>query len=107
MASQPKPLDYAAYLKTPEIKRRYDIVGLVVEVLSPGNTPKQVAQKLRDYAAIGVLEAWVADSKRRTIAVLHPAGGEFRQTAVYGAGGRLRSQVLPRLRLAVDQVFRR
>jgi len=185
MASVPKPLDYEAYLQTPEIKRRYDIIDgefhfmapspgwyhqqdlgeiytslrrhverrrlghvvtapmdviiskspmrtrqpdvlyvsgarlrviderlhsapeLVVEVLSPGNTPKRVAEKMRDYAAIGVLEAWVADPKRKTIAVLHPQGDEFRETAVYGAGQRLRSKVLPQLRLEAGRVFHR
>lgn len=185
MASVPKPLDYEAYLRTPEIRRRYDIIDgefhfvspspgwfhqqdtgriymilqrhverrglghvvtapmdviisknpmrtrqpevlyvsharlkviderlhsapeLVVEVLSPGNTPKRVAEKLADYAAIGVLEAWVADPKRKTIAVLRPQGGGFREAAVYGVGQRLRSKVLPQLRLDVGRVFHR
>ena len=185
MASVPKPLDYEAYLRTPEIKRRYDIVDgefrfmapspgwfhqndlgeiytllknhvlrrrlgrvvtapmdviiskspmrtrqpdllyvshgrlrlmgdrlhsapeLVVEVLSPGNTAKHIAEKLRDYAAIGVLEAWIADSKRQTIAVLHPRDGEFQETGVYGVGQTVRSRVLPKLRLAVAKIFSR
>jgi Uma2 family endonuclease len=184
MATLPRPLDYAAYLRTPEIKQRYDIVDgewrfmspspgwyhqgailevaiplrrhvrryrlgtvmvapldviisknpmrtrqpdilfvsygrivladerlqsapdLVVEILSPGNTRSQIQQKLRDYAAIGVLEAWVADRKEKTIAVLHPVTGEFRESGVYGVGQRVRSRVLPKLRLAVRQVFR-
>jgi Uma2 family endonuclease len=183
MASFPKPLDYAAYLKTPEIKHRYDIVDgvfhfmspspywthqeasariflhlrrhadrhqlgvvalapldviisksplrtrqpdimfisnsrrhivqglvhggpdLVVEVLSPGNTEKHVKEKLRDYAAVDVREAWVADPKQKTIAVLHAANGEFRETARFTARQRLRSKVLPRLRLPVAKAF--
>ena len=185
MASLPKPLDYAAYRKTPEIKRRYDIVDgewlfmspapdslhqetvgeiylllkqhverhelgkvyvapfdiiisrspmrtrqpdvlyvatdrlhlvsnamhggpdLAVEVLSPGNTERHVRHKLADYAAVGVREAWIADPRRKTIRVLHPDEGEFRLTAMFEAGGRLRSRVLPRLRLAVEKAFPR
>jgi Uma2 family endonuclease len=183
MASVPKPLDYAAYLKTPEIKRRYDVVDgefrfmspapttlhqfvlqeifvavdrhvkryslgqaflapcdiiisksplrtrqpdvmfisnsrrpiiqdqvqggpdLVVEVLSPGNTEKQVGEKLRDYAAVDVREAWIADPKRKTVSVLHPEKGEFRETRRFSSRQRLRSKVLPRLRLPVAKVF--
>jgi Uma2 family endonuclease len=183
MASAPKPLDYAAYLRTPEIRRRYDIVDgvihfmspspnldhqraqreilvlldrhvkryhlgevvgapldiiiskgplrtrqpdvmfisnerrdvarvvveggpdLVVEILSPGNGPRDVREKLRDYASIDVLEAWIADPRKKTIAVLHPAGGEFQETAVYRAAQILRSKVLPRLRLPVARAF--
>ncbi|MBI3695163.1 MAG: Uma2 family endonuclease [Acidobacteria bacterium] len=185
MASVPKPLDYAAYLKTPETKRRFDIVDgefqfmspapdtihqqtvlevcdylkrhverydlgqvfvspvdviisktpmrtrqpdvlyvsrsrqhlvqaqieggpdLVVEILSPGNTPKRVQEKLRDYAAIGVLEAWLLDRKQRVIGVWRPVQGVFQQTALYHPGQRVRSNVLPRLRLPVDRVFPR
>ena len=185
MASVPKPLDYQAYLKTPEIKRRYDIIDgefhfmapspgwfhqedmveicvmlrshvrrrglgrvvaapldviisknpmrtrqpdvlyvsharfrlvdeilhcapdLVVEILSPSNTARKIAEKLRDYAAIGVREAWIADRKTGTITVLHLQRGEFRETAAYRVGQRLRSKVLPELRLDVAKVFRR
>ncbi|HYM13848.1 MAG TPA: Uma2 family endonuclease [Bryobacterales bacterium] len=183
MASFPKPLDYSAYLKTPEIKRRYDIVDgefrfmspapttlhqlvlqeifvavdrhvkryslgqafcapcdviisrsplrtrqpdvmfisnarrpiiqdqvqggpdLIVEVLSPGNTEKHVQGKLRDYAAADVREAWVVDPKQKTIAVLHAEKGAFRETARFRTPQRLRSKVLPRLRLPVAKVF--
>lgn len=183
MASFLKPLDYAAYLKTPEIRRRYDVVDgvfhfmspapttlhqlvlqeiflavnrhvnryslgdvflapcdviisksplrtrqpdvmfissarraiiqdqvqggpdLIVEVLSQGNTEKHVQEKLRDYAAAGVREAWVADPKQKTIAVLHPQNAEFRETARFTARQRLRSKVLPRLRLPVAKLF--
>ena len=183
MASLPRVLDYTAYLKTPEIMRRYDIVDgvwrfmspapdyshqrillrtallldrhvsryqlgevcpaptdviitknplrtrqpdvmyissqrlhlvrgavhggpdLVVEIISPGNTLKQIQAKLRDYASIGVREAWLVDPKARTIGVWHPEAAEFHQTAVCGLKNLVRSRVLPRLRLSVCQVF--
>lgn len=183
MASLPRPLDYAAYLRTPETKHRYDIVDgvmkfmspaptlshqeillritlalhrhveryqlgkvypapadviisktplrtrqpdvmfisnarlhlaqnvmhggpdLVVEIISPGNTPKYIRDKLCDYASADVREAWVVDPKQATISVLHPENGEFRQTAAIAADSRLRSRVLPRLSLPVRRVF--
>ena len=78
---------------------------LVVEVISPGNTPRHIEQKLHDYAAADVREAWMADYRQRTIAVLHPDNGEFRETAMYRVGERLRSKVLPRLSVDVRRVF--
>ena len=75
MASAPKPLDYANYLKTPETMRRYDIVASLIRFMSPltpGNTPKHVQQKLRDYAAAGVLEAWIAHPKQRRVSQVFP-----------------------------------
>ena len=112
----PRLLDYAAYLELPETRRRYDIVDgvlkymspllheqidggpdLVVEVVAPGNTPKHIQQKLRDHAAAGVPEAWVAYPKRKSIAVLHPHAGEFRE--------RLRSKTLPGLSFLVRKAF--
>jgi Uma2 family endonuclease len=184
MATAPQLLDYAAYLRLPEIKRRYDIVDgvlrymspapnwehqwvlrnvfrlldrhctrhglgevalspldviiskgplrvrqpdvlfiskerlndivderihggpdLVVEIVSPGNTPKHIQQKLRDYAAVGVREAWIAYPKQEKIAVLHPQGADFREAGSFSAQQRVRSGILPRLSFAAHRVF--
>ena len=78
---------------------------LVVEVLSPGNPLKRVQEKLRAYASVEVREAWVVDPKQKTVAVLHLRQREFLETAVFGAGRRLRSKVLPRLALPVGRIF--
>ena len=59
------------------------------------------------YAAVGVREAWIANPKRKTIAVWHAVGGAFQLTATFEAGRRLRPQILPRLRLAVEKAFAR
>ena len=86
-------------------ERLHSAPDLVVEILSPGNTRKQIEQKLRDYAAIGVREAWIADRRQKSISVLHPERDEFRQTAVCRGAQQLRSRVLPRLRLAARRIF--
>jgi Uma2 family endonuclease len=78
-----------------------------VEAPSPGNTERHVRHELADYAAIGVREARIADPKHPTIRVLNSTEGEFRLTALFEAGRRLRSQVLPRLGLAVEKAFPR
>ena len=45
---------------------------LVVEVLSPDDRAVDVNQKIREYLAIGVVQAWVADPEARSISVHSP-----------------------------------
>jgi Uma2 family endonuclease len=42
---------------------------LAIEVLSPGNTRKEVARKLEVYFASGVRLVWVVDPRKRTVRV--------------------------------------
>ncbi len=42
---------------------------LVVEVLSKGNTRREMARKLDEYFRAGVLQVWYVDPKRRTVTV--------------------------------------
>jgi Uma2 family endonuclease len=42
---------------------------LVVEILSPGNTTAEMAEKLQEYFSIGVRMVWVVDPRKRTIGV--------------------------------------
>ena len=45
---------------------------LAVEVLSPGNTRREIAAKVRDYLAAGSAAVWVVDPGRRTVTVHRP-----------------------------------
>ncbi len=42
---------------------------LTVEVLSPGDRPGKVFEKLADYLAAGVLMVWIVDPRRRTLSI--------------------------------------
>ena len=46
----------------------YPTIGpdFVVEVLSPGNTDREIAEKLRNFFAAGTVRAWVIDPLART-----------------------------------------
>jgi Uma2 family endonuclease len=43
--------------------------ALAVEILSPGNTKKEIARKIREYFLSGVRLVWVIDPKQRTLQV--------------------------------------
>ena len=96
------------------VRRPADLVGqsrletppdLVVEVLSPSNTRRQVEEKLADYRSIGVLECWLADFPARTVTVLRLGADAAVTVAVYGMGDTLCSEALPGFALAVADIF--
>lgn len=78
---------------------------LVIEVLSPTNTRQELQGKLDDYRTIGVREAWVVSPEARTVEVLQLTPGAMQRLGLYGLGDLLASQVLPDLRLTVDDIF--
>ena len=96
------------------ISRPADLVGrrflespplLVVEVLSPSNTRRDVAEKLADYRSIGVPECWLARFSARTVEVLRLSGDEVAVSGVYGMGDVLRSEALPGFELPIADIF--
>ena len=79
--------------------------SLVVEVLSPSNTPRDIEQRLADYRSIGVPECWLADFRSRGIEVWRLSEGSMVQASTFEMGDVLRSDVLPGFELAVDEVY--
>ncbi len=67
---------------------------LVVEVLSPSNTPARVREKLREYEAIRVPEAWVLLPERRAVEVFRLRGSKLEKFAVV-TDGLLSAQRFP------------
>jgi Uma2 family endonuclease len=78
---------------------------LVIEVLSPTNTRRELEAKLRDYHSVAVREAWVISPQARTLEVLQLAPERLERSGLYGLGDLVVSQVLPELRLTVDEIF--
>lgn len=76
---------------------------LAVEVLSPSNSRREIAEKLEEYLEAGGREVWVADPDTRTITV-HRRGEAPRS---FGAGDTLDGgDVLPGLTVPVSELFR-
>jgi Uma2 family endonuclease len=57
---------------------------LVVEVLSPSNTRREMQLKFRTYLAAGVGEYWVVDGEERTVEVHILEGGRYLSGVVEG-----------------------
>jgi Uma2 family endonuclease len=78
---------------------------LVIEVLSPGDTRREMEKKLTDYAGIGVRECWFASIEAETVEVLQLSAKGVKRVGLYGPGDLVRSPVLPGLALPVKKLF--
>jgi Uma2 family endonuclease len=75
---------------------------LAVEILSEGNTPREMARKRREYFAAGTRLVWKVDPEARTVTVY--TGPEFLR--VLGSTGTLDGgEVLPGFTLALADLF--
>jgi Uma2 family endonuclease len=80
------------------------VPNLVVEILSPSTAKRDQTEKKDIYARNGVDEYWIVDPRRRTVTV-HSLTKQ-----AYGAGrmyarGTIRSPVLLKLRIEIEQLF--
>ena len=96
------------------IRSRADLTGnhflevppdVVVEVLSPSNTRREMAAKLRDYRLIGVYECWLVNPDRKTIEIIDLTGDEPESLATFGVGDVFRSQRLPGFELDFAEIY--
>lgn len=80
---------------------------LVVEVLSPTNTAKEMHEKRAAYAAIGVPEYVVVDPSSRTLTYyrLEASGATYDAGQVSGEGDTVAFACLPDVPLAVSALF--
>jgi Uma2 family endonuclease len=80
------------------------VPDLAVEVLSEGNTPGEMARKLREYFLAGVQLVWLVNLKTRTVrAYTAPDRCDVLKEGDTLAGGA----VLPGLALPLQQIFAR
>jgi Uma2 family endonuclease len=77
---------------------------LAVEVLSEGNTPKEMRRKLKDYFLAGVRQVWYVDPRARTVEVYTAPDERVLLTEDEILVG---GDVLPGLDLPVREVFTR
>jgi Uma2 family endonuclease len=77
---------------------------LIVEVLSPANTRRDRADKLADYAELGVPEVWVVAPQGRTVEVLYLEGNELRRQAIL-AEGPLQPRLFPDVQINIAEIW--
>jgi Uma2 family endonuclease len=79
---------------------------LVVEVLSPSNTRREIESKLEDYRQISVRECWLVSPEAETLEVLRFSTEGATTVGIFGVDGTLRSEVLGDFTLPIREIFR-
>jgi Uma2 family endonuclease len=89
--------------------RRFQLLeqapDLVIEILSPTNTRREIADKLEDYRSIGVRECWIVSPEAQTVEVVRLSPEGTQTLGIFGTGMTLRSEVLEGFALSVEEVF--
>lgn len=79
---------------------------LIVEIVSDSETERILNEKLSDFCAIGVQEAWVVRPVPRTVDVLRLTTNGSSVVATYTEGQTLQSLIFPTLALPVTDFFK-
>ena len=75
---------------------------VAIEVVSPGNTPAELARKAEEYFANGARAMWIADPVPRTVTIRRPGAMD----QVFGIGDELTGDPeIPGFSCLVDDVF--
>jgi Uma2 family endonuclease len=76
---------------------------LAVEVLSPSNTRREIAERLKDFFASGTQIAWVIDPERECVEVCH----SLTERKLIAGGGFLEGEaLLPGFRYPIADLFK-
>jgi Uma2 family endonuclease len=80
---------------------------LIIEILSPGNTRKEMREKYEVYEESGVREYWLVHPAEKTVQVflLDEAKGKFYGIQPFVDGDAMPSHVFPDLRVDLAEVF--
>jgi Uma2 family endonuclease len=78
---------------------------LVVEVLSPANTPAAMEEKLADYASLGVPEVWVFSPATRSVEVFYLEDGLLRPVQVFNGQGILTPKHFPSVKVDLARIW--
>ncbi|MDO4762789.1 MAG: Uma2 family endonuclease [Flavobacteriaceae bacterium] len=77
---------------------------LVIEILSPGNSKKEMKDKLELYEEAGVREYWIADPNQESILIYVLENGTYRVKKPV-VDDFVNSQIFPELRFHTNDIF--
>jgi Uma2 family endonuclease len=78
---------------------------LCVEILSPGNSRKEVQLKFEIYEEAGVLEYWIVNPEEQNLLIYTLTNGKYIGSKPYAPGEVVTSTVLPGLQINLEDIF--
>lgn len=95
--SNPSKLDQRGVLGAPD---------LMVEILLPGNSRKEVRLKFELYEEAGLKEYWIVNPVEENLIVYHlNSSGRYDGAAVFAAGDVIDVKAVPGLKIDVSDIF--
>lgn len=79
---------------------------LMVEILSPGNSKKEIQNKFELYQEAGVLEYWIVEPVFEHIIIYTLQNGKYIGSKPYGTGETITSGILPGLIIEIKDIFK-
>ncbi|MDO5105602.1 Uma2 family endonuclease [Capnocytophaga sp.] len=80
---------------------------LVVEILSPGNSKKEMDGKFQIYEEVGVFEYWVVFPVEKCVLVYVLENGRYRGLKPFTEGQNIESEKFPNLQVPVSKIFQK
>ena len=78
---------------------------IVVEVLSPGNSSKELKNKYEVYEEAGVKEYWIVSPQNQTFLIYTLLDGKFQLSPVKTVGDIVNSTVLAGFSIDLEELF--
>ncbi len=79
---------------------------VVMEILSPGNTKREMRDKLNIYQAAGIPEYWLIDPEHEFVLLYTlTTAGKYQSSLPFVAGDKIESNVIKGLSIIVGEVF--
>lgn len=92
----------------PEILDEKGCLGapdLIIEILSPGNSKKEIKNKYNVYEESGVREYWIVDPTHQTLQVNKLVHGKYQPQRALTAGDIITTDVLPGFSMDLTDIF--
>jgi Uma2 family endonuclease len=81
------------------------VPDLVIDILSPANTRRELEEKLQNYQSIGVRECWIVSPEAHTVEVVRLSMQKVEPLDIFGHGMTVQSEVLADCNLTVEAIF--
>lgn len=80
---------------------------LVVEILSPGNSKKEMGVKFDLYQENKIPEYWIVEPANQTILVYYLKDGKYNNDRPLGIDSKIQSKLFPKLDFELKSIFER
>ena len=78
---------------------------LIVEILSPGNSKKEMRTKYDLYQESGVKEYWIADPQHETVQVFFLEGNTYKLIKTWVTDDEMHSHIVPGFSIDLNSIF--